>query len=116
MLYPLPALAQEVSLCLHDWTKRVLLSILFASGVRLSLLQKSALNATGYGRSQLWRQWLKRNESGQGLIEYALVFCGIGVVLSALWQLISSLGISEVMRAVVHVTYGGWADFLLRNT
>jgi hypothetical protein len=56
---------------------------------------------------------VSRQQSGQGSIEYVIAFAFIGVALSLLWRLISSLaGTESAFRWVVHVTYSGWADFL----
>ncbi len=55
----------------------------------------------------------RSGQVGQALIEYVIVFALIGMALSVMWSLISSLAGFEAVRFIVHMTYSGWADFLL---
>jgi hypothetical protein len=51
--------------------------------------------------------WWSPRERGQALTEYALAFAFMGVLLSALWSLISLLGIEQLRDAVLEALFPG---------
>jgi hypothetical protein len=54
-------------------------------------------------------------QHGQGFIEFAIVFGFIGIALSLIWSLISSLAADQGVSPVwwlMHVVYGGGLDWM----
>lgn len=57
--------------------------------------------------------WSGSLQRGQGLIEYVIVFGLVAIMLSTMWSGICSLaGAHSWAVWLIHVTYGGWADWL----
>lgn len=87
-----------------------------ARGVPVLPAQDDVRRCSLSGRLQQLHSCFESNaQHGQGLIEFAIVFGFIGIALSLIWSLISSLAADQGVSPVwwlMHVVYGGGLDWM----
>lgn len=112
---PAPALSQEDSLCFHGLRMTPSRTLRVPGVPRLPRQDDAERCSTRVRLQQLHSCSRNSKQLGQGLIEFALVFGFIGIALSSIWLLISSLaaehGVSPVWW-LVHLVYSGWLDWI----
>jgi hypothetical protein len=55
------------------------------------------------------------SQSGQSLVEYALILVAVAAILWGCWEILKGVG-PDVVATVIHTTFSGWADWTLSGT